>query len=212
MTHLVISADDRRDIEHYPRQDDQNKALLDIVIKRREPAYSVFVDGLRNYGYEDIANDLKCASEKMGPSTTSVPVENKGLSDWTVPLYKIRLQKNYSNIITSVKHDLIVDHLISCAVLTIGDCQKINACPSEEQKNRKLMDTLLHGNENGFTEFLNALRNDSAYADLANKIKYTEVTSTDISNIQSCYNINKRKYGLNVQETTTQLPKKPKEN
>ncbi|VDI16224.1 Hypothetical predicted protein [Mytilus galloprovincialis] len=32
MTHLVISADDRRDIEHYPRQDDQNKALLDIVI------------------------------------------------------------------------------------------------------------------------------------------------------------------------------------
>ncbi|XP_063417179.1 uncharacterized protein LOC134699510 [Mytilus trossulus] len=32
MTHLVISANDRRDIEHYPRQNDQNKALLDIVI------------------------------------------------------------------------------------------------------------------------------------------------------------------------------------
>ncbi|CAG2255787.1 unnamed protein product [Mytilus edulis] len=72
MTHLVISVDDRRRIEQHAGQDDQNKALLDIVSKRREPAYSVFVDGLRIHGYEDIANDLKCASEKMGPSTTSV--------------------------------------------------------------------------------------------------------------------------------------------
>ncbi|VDH90115.1 Hypothetical predicted protein [Mytilus galloprovincialis] len=211
MTHLVISVDDRRRIEQHAGQDDQNKALLDIVSKRREPAYSVFVDGLRIHGYEDIANDLKCASEKMGPSTTSVPDEYKGLSDRTVPSYKIRLQKNYSNIITSVKHDTIVDHLISYAVLQIGDCQKINACPSQEQKNRQLMDTLLHGNENGFTEFLNALRNDIAYTDLANRIASTEVTSTDRSNIQSCYNINKRKYE-HVHETTTLLPKKTKEN
>ncbi|CAC5416200.1 unnamed protein product [Mytilus coruscus] len=212
MTYLVISADDRRDIEHYPRQDDQNKALLDIVIKRREPAYSVFVDGLRNYGYQDIANDLKCSSEEMSPSTTSVPAENKGLSDWTVPLYRIRLQKNYSDIITSVKHDIIVPYLISCAVLTIGDCQEIDACPSQEQKNRKLMDTLLHGNEKGFIEFIKALRNDSVYANLADKIVNTEVTSTDISNIQSCCNVNKRKYEPNLQETATQLPKKTKEN
>ncbi|XP_063438293.1 uncharacterized protein LOC134719220 [Mytilus trossulus] len=120
------------------------------------------------------------------------PEHSLGLSDWTVPWFKIRLQKNYSNIITSVKHDTIVDHLISCDVLTFGDCQKINACPSQEQKNRQLMDTLLHGNENGFTEFLNALRNDSAYTDLANRIASTEVTSTDRSNIQSCYNINKK--------------------
>ncbi|XP_076080539.1 uncharacterized protein LOC143051533 [Mytilus galloprovincialis] len=211
MTHLVISVDDRRRIEQHAGQDDQNKALLDIVSKRREPAYSVFIDGLRIHGYEDIANDLKCASEKMGPSTTSVTDEYKGLPDRTVPLFKIRLQKNYSNIITSVKHDTIVDHLISCAVLTIGDCQKINACPSQEQKNRQLMDTLLHGNENGFTEFLNAVRNDSAYTDLANRIASTEVTSTDRSNIQSCYNIDKRKYE-HVHDTTTLLPKKTKEN
>ncbi|XP_076080537.1 uncharacterized protein LOC143051531 [Mytilus galloprovincialis] len=212
MTHLVISADDRRRIEQNAGQDDQNKALLDIVVKRREPVYSVFVDGLRNCGYKELANDLKYNSQEMSPSTTSEPAENKGLSDRTVPLFKIRLQKNYSDIITSVKHDIIVDHLISCDVLTFGDCQKINACPSQEQKNRQLMDILLHGNENGFTEFLNALRNDSAYADLANRIASTEVTSTDRSNIQSCYNTYKRKYGLNVQETTTLLPKKPKEN
>ncbi|XP_076081052.1 uncharacterized protein LOC143051960 [Mytilus galloprovincialis] len=212
MTHLVISADDRRRIEQNAGQDDQNKALLDIVVKRKEPVYSVFVDGLRNCGYKELANDLKYNSEEMSPSTTSEPAENKGLSDRTVPLFKIRLQKNYSDIITSVKHDIIVDHLIPCDVLTFEDCQKINACPSQEQKNRQLMDTLLHGNENGFTEFLNALANDSAYADLANRIAFTEVTSTDRSNIQSCYNINKRKYGLNVQETTTLLIKKTKKN
>ncbi|XP_076116519.1 uncharacterized protein LOC143083993 [Mytilus galloprovincialis] len=210
ITHLVISVDDRRRIEQHAGQDDQNKALLDIVSKRREPAYSVFVDGLRNCGYEELANDLKYHSAEMSQSTTSVPVENRGLSDWTIPLYKIRLQKNYSDIITSVKHELIVDYLISCAVLTIGDHQNIEACPSQEQRNRKLMDSLLHGNEKGFTEFLSALRN--GYADLADKIENTNITHTDRSTIQSCYNVNKRKYGMNVQDTVTYLPKKPKDN
>ncbi|XP_076081059.1 uncharacterized protein LOC143051966 [Mytilus galloprovincialis] len=74
MTNLVISVDDRRRIEQHAGQDDQNKALLDIVIKRKEPAYSVFIDGLRNYGYEDIANDLKC---DFSPSPTSASAETK---------------------------------------------------------------------------------------------------------------------------------------
>ena len=79
MTNLVISADDRRRIEQNVGQDDQNKALLDIVVKRREPVYSVFVDGLRNCGYKELANDLKYNSEEMSPSTTSEPAENKGI-------------------------------------------------------------------------------------------------------------------------------------
>ncbi|XP_071138166.1 uncharacterized protein [Mytilus edulis] len=181
MTHLVISADDRRYIEHYPRQDDQNKALLDIVIKRREPVYSVFVDGLRIYGYEDIANDLKCDF-----SPRPVSAETKGLSVWNFPLYKVRLQKNYLKVITDIQHENIVDHLISKEVLSVDDGKKIESGKTPQEKNRNLMDMLLHKNEQGFNEFLKALRKDSIYADLADQIEKTEVTSTDMATLHKC--------------------------
>ncbi|CAG2194604.1 unnamed protein product [Mytilus edulis] len=185
MTHLVISADDRLDIEHYPRHD-QNKALLDIVIKRREPAYSVFVDGLRNYGYEDIANDLKCVTHDISPSPTLVSAENEGLSDWNVPLYKVRLQKNYLKVITDIQHESIVDHLISREVVSVDDGEKIESGKTPQEKNRNLMDMLLRKNERGFNEFLKALRKDSIYADLAEQIEKTEVTSTDMATLHKC--------------------------
>ncbi|CAC5370300.1 unnamed protein product [Mytilus coruscus] len=186
MTHLVISADDRRDIEHYPRQDDQNKALLDIVIKRREPAYSVFVDGLRNYGYEDIANDLKCDLKDISPITALVSAEDEGLSAWNVPLYKVRLQKNYLKIITDIQHESIVDHLITREVVSVDDGKKIESGKTPQEKNRNLMDMILRKTEQGFNEFLKALRKDSIYADLADQIEKTEVTSTDIATLHKC--------------------------
>ncbi|CAC5404612.1 unnamed protein product [Mytilus coruscus] len=187
MTHLVISADDRRRIEQHAGQDDQNKALLDIVIKRREPAYSVFVDGLRNYGYEDIANDLKCYSHEISPSTTSTSAENEDLSDWNFPLYKVRLQKNYLKVIIDIQHDSIVDHLISREVVSVDDGKKIESCKTPQEKNRTLLDILLRKNEQGFIEFLLALRENSMYADLADQIEKTEVTSRDIAIFQKCF-------------------------
>ncbi|XP_063417194.1 uncharacterized protein LOC134699528 [Mytilus trossulus] len=186
MTHLVISADDRREIEHYPRQDDQNKALLDIVIKRKEPVYSVFVDGLRNYGYEDIANDLKYHSQEMSPSTTSASSETEGLSAWNVPLYKVQLQKNYLKVITDLQHENIVDHLITKEVMSVDDGKNIESGKTPQEKNRNLMDMLLRKNERGFNEFLKALRKDSIYVDLADHIQKTEVTSTDMATLYKC--------------------------
>ncbi|XP_063398781.1 uncharacterized protein LOC134683422 [Mytilus trossulus] len=186
MTHLVISADDRLDIEHHPRHDDQNEALLDIVIKRREPAYSVFVEGLRNYGYEDIADDLQCATHDISHSPTLVSAENEGLSVWNVPLYKVRLQKNYLKVISDIQHESIVDHLISREVVSVDDGKKIESGKTPQEKNRILMDMLLRKNEQGFNEFLKALRKDSMYADLAEQIEKTEVTSTDMATLHKC--------------------------
>ena len=75
----MLSIDDRHRIEQHAGQDDQNKALLDIVIKRREPAYGVLVDGLNTYGYEELANDLKCDSQEISQNAALVPVENEGI-------------------------------------------------------------------------------------------------------------------------------------
>ncbi|CAC5400114.1 unnamed protein product [Mytilus coruscus] len=79
MTHLVISSDDRLRIEQHGGQDDQNKALLEVVNKRRESTYTVFVDALRTSGYTDLANELKCDSQEGGSSEALEQPQNKEL-------------------------------------------------------------------------------------------------------------------------------------
>ncbi|CAG2254618.1 unnamed protein product [Mytilus edulis] len=141
-------------------------------------------------GYTDLANALKDGSQEEGSCAALVHpenMENKGLSDWTVPMFKVRLQKNYSNIIDNIHHDNIGDQLISHDVLTTAESERINACPANIEKIRKLMDILLHGSENGFIEFLKALREESVYTELADEIENTTVSSRDISTMQSCF-------------------------
>ena len=48
------------------------------------------------------------------------------------------------------------------------------------------MDMLLRKNEQGFNESLKALQKDSIYADLADQIEKTEVTSTDMATLYKC--------------------------
>ncbi|XP_071143956.1 uncharacterized protein [Mytilus edulis] len=95
MTKLVISVDDRRSIEE---NDDPEKKLFSIMIDRREPNKSVCIDVLKeNSGYKDL-------TEKLSGSPSSVPQPTKtDLED--VPDYKLRLQKNYLEIIKTLKHD-----------------------------------------------------------------------------------------------------------
>ncbi|XP_052096776.1 uncharacterized protein LOC127731938 [Mytilus californianus] len=95
MTQLVISVEDRRSIQ---QNDDPEKKLLSMMIQRGEPNKSVCIDVLKqNRGYEDLA-------EKLSDSSSSVSSPTKTeLQD--VPDYKIRLQKNYLEIINRLKHD-----------------------------------------------------------------------------------------------------------
>ncbi|XP_063411013.1 uncharacterized protein LOC134693963 [Mytilus trossulus] len=188
MTHCSLSIDDRRHIEQHVKQIEQNKALLDIIIDRNRTMFKVFIDALRESGYNNIADLLSSDLENVTVDTPCIRTAQKeGLSAWTVPLHKVRLQKNYVDIISTIKHEAIVDHLISCEVFTIDDQQTIEACPAQTEKNRKLMDRLLHCGEKCFIEFLNALRSDEIYADLANQIEQTDVTSIDISTLHDCY-------------------------
>ncbi|OPL33142.1 neuralized pats1, partial [Mytilus galloprovincialis] len=185
MTHCMLSIEDRRHIEQHVKQTEQNQALLDIIINRNRSTFNVFIDALRESGYDDIVELLSCDLEDITVETRTTEME--GLSAWTVPLHKVRLQKNYVDIISNIKHEAVVDHLISCQLLTIDDQQIIEACAAQTEKNRKLMDRLLHCGEKCFMEFLNALRSDDIYADLANQIGQTVVTSIDIATLQSCY-------------------------
>ncbi|XP_063419312.1 uncharacterized protein LOC134702158 [Mytilus trossulus] len=95
MTKLVISVDDRRTIE---QNTDQENTMLAIVIKRGEPNKSVCIDVLlRNSGYKDLAQKLKFDSPSSVPPNTKTELPD-------VPAYKIRLQKNYLEIINTLTH------------------------------------------------------------------------------------------------------------
>ncbi|XP_071142175.1 uncharacterized protein [Mytilus edulis] len=96
MTRLVISVDDRRNIEHDKMQNSQTKALLDIVIERGGTTNNMFIDVLQECGYNELADNLTKVSVNDSLSSKS-DLEK-------VPAYKIRLQKNYLEIINRLKH------------------------------------------------------------------------------------------------------------
>ena len=72
---------------------------------------------------------------------------------------------------------MINDHLISKEILTVDDRQVIEASPAQSDKNRKLLEILLQGAQNGLDEFLVALRLDEVYTDLAEQIEKTNNSS-----------------------------------
>ncbi|CAC5412535.1 unnamed protein product [Mytilus coruscus] len=184
MTYLVISADDRRRIEEPAGQDDQKKAMLEIVMKRRERAYVVFMEALKDNA--DLANKMKHDLEDQSLIPKLALVENKGLPVCTNQPYKVRLQKNYSEIICNIKHENIVDHLITSDVLSVDEKEKIEKGRSQKEKNRQIIDLLLHKSEKGYTEFLQALQDDPSYNELADQIDKTDITDGDMSAFHSC--------------------------
>ena len=82
---------------------------------------------------------------------------------------------------------MITDHLISKEILTLDDVQVIEASPAQSDKNRKLLEILLKGAQNGLDEFLVALRLDEGYTDLAERIEKTNVEPAEITRLQNCF-------------------------
>lgn len=69
MKRLVISVDDRRKIELDKKQDDQTKALLDLVIERGGATNNMFIDILEECGYIQLADNLLKVSVTDSPGS-----------------------------------------------------------------------------------------------------------------------------------------------
>ena len=86
-----------------------------------------------------------------------------------------KIRKNYNIIVNEVLHVKIVDALISKEVLTIDDGERINSKATQLDKNKEFIRLLLEGPEKGYNEFIEELRNDPVYVELADQIEKTEV-------------------------------------
>ena len=85
-----------------------------------------------------------------------------------------KITKNNERIVSELSHVKLVDALISKEVLSIDDGERINSKATQLDKNEEFVRLLLKGPEKGFNEFLEELRNDSAYVELADQIEKTE--------------------------------------
>ncbi|XP_052094022.1 uncharacterized protein LOC127730016 [Mytilus californianus] len=121
-------------------------------------------------------NKTKRRKEKRGDVMKLKDTEElHAQSQHKQPAYKFRLQKNFKNIVSTITHETIIDHLISEEVFSFDDYQIIDSCPGQTQKNRRLDHLLLSRGDRGYSEFIKALRLDSAYMDLADIIEDTRV-------------------------------------
>ncbi|VDI25059.1 Hypothetical predicted protein [Mytilus galloprovincialis] len=185
---LGLSVEDLESIKEKWERDltAQNKEVLFTWRKGRtvKPTIRVLEQVL-----VDIGKGARCLKEvvkDVDPKTLRAVEMVTDLSDWNFPLYKVRLQKNYLKIITNIQHENIVDHLIARQVVSVDDGKKIESGKTPQEKNRNLMDMMLRKNEMGFYEFIKALRKDSVYADLADQIEKTDVTSRDMATLRKC--------------------------
>ncbi|CAG2249130.1 unnamed protein product [Mytilus edulis] len=142
--------------------------------------------GRSSHNYRNPKNIIAILDIKGTQVERDVELLVSDLSTWQVPLFRVRLQKNYTEIVSTIKIENIVDHLIEEDVLTIDDKDVINAFPAQSDKIRKLMEKLMFTEEKGYFKFLSALRLDDCYVDLANQIENTKVTSDDISLLPCC--------------------------
>ena len=76
---------------------------------------------------------------------------------------------------------------MSKGILTVDDRQVIEVRPAQSDQNRKLLEILLQGANNGLDEFLVALRLDDVYTDLAEQIEKTDVGPSEITRLQNCF-------------------------
>jgi hypothetical protein len=88
-----------------------------------------------------------------------------------------KIMTNYSSIVEQLSLHKILDELISKNVISLDDQERImsNSNPTQSDKNREFIKILIRGPEKGFNEFIEALRKDSGYVELADQIEKTEV-------------------------------------
>ncbi|XP_076070812.1 uncharacterized protein LOC143042409 [Mytilus galloprovincialis] len=87
---------------------------------------------------------------------------------------KAALKLNCNDIITTVKNKDIVRFLTDKEELTVLEQESIQICVGQRRKNFRLFEIILNHDPVPYTEFINALRSNDMYAELANQIEQSK--------------------------------------
>ncbi|CAG2198777.1 unnamed protein product [Mytilus edulis] len=84
------------------------------------------------------------------------------------------IRDNVKDIVTTIKCEPIVDHLLKNRILTDQDKEQILLCLGPQNKNKKLLEIVWKSGEEACIAFLAELNSNSSYRHLVNKMKNTK--------------------------------------
>ncbi|CAG2243161.1 unnamed protein product [Mytilus edulis] len=177
----ILRKEDREEIEHYPRQSDRNKCILDLLIQRPLDSFSVLLNVLKE--------SSTCSKEMLNCMENQQLSHFKDFPQPTVKLcitgfHSVRLQKNYHNLTQNLSNtESIIDSLISKGVLDPDDRAEINSSGVQTKINRKLIDKIRSKQDYQF--FLEALNEDPMNAKLVSDLESCDVTQDDLKLLQA---------------------------
>ena len=88
---------------------------------------------------------------------------------------KAKIMRNFEYIVKQLWLNRILDALISKDVLSLDDLQRIKSKPTRQDMTREFIQILLQCSDKGYDAFIEELRKDEAYTDLADQIEKTVV-------------------------------------
>lgn len=88
---------------------------------------------------------------------------------------KAKIMRNFEYIVKQLWLNRILDALISKDVLSLDDLQRIKSKPTQQDMTREFIQILLQCSDKGYDAFIEELRKDKAYTDLADQIEKTVV-------------------------------------
>ncbi|VDI04654.1 Hypothetical predicted protein, partial [Mytilus galloprovincialis] len=176
----ILRIDDRAEIEHYPRQSDRNRCILDLLIQRPQDSYSVLLEVLK-----ESSSCPKDLVECMDGQTTHQEVVSHSIVKSSITgNHSVRLQKNYHHLtqnLSDVRN--VIDLLISKGVLEPDDHVEIVSSGVSAEMNRKLIAKIR--SEQDYLSFLEALKEDPGNEELASDLESTDVSKEELNLVQT---------------------------
>ncbi|XP_071123631.1 uncharacterized protein [Mytilus edulis] len=180
ISRCILGIDDRAEIEHYPRQSDRNKCILDLLIQRPQDSYSVLL-----YVLKESPTCPKDLIECMETQTSHQEVVSHSIVKSSITgNHSVRLQKNYHHLtqnLSDVRN--VIDSLISKGVLEPDDHVEIVSSVVSAEMNRKLIAKIR--SEQDYMSFLEALKEDPGNEELASDLESTDVSKEELNLVQT---------------------------
>ncbi|XP_052075397.1 uncharacterized protein LOC127712830 [Mytilus californianus] len=176
----ILRIEDRAEIEHYPRQSDRNKCILDLLIQRPQDSYSILLEVLKESS--TCSTDLIACLEGQQLSHHEVVSQSKVKT--ITGYHSVRLQKNYYNLtenLSDVRN--VIDLLISKGVLAPDDHAEIVSSGVSAEINRRLIAKIR--SEQDYLFLLEALKVDPCNGELAHDLESTDVSQDELNLVQT---------------------------
>jgi len=179
----VVTSEDRERIMHHSKSSkDQVRCVLEILQRRPNCDFDKFVEGLRKYGYNDVAESLEQSPSKFQPFiTTGTPRDVSPLQHSAANAERCevmseknrgRLRENHVLLVERIQMKKIVQSICKKKIITDDDREQImNEYKMERDQVRSFLSMLECRPNDDYYKFIDCLM-ECGYSDLAEELEH----------------------------------------